>query len=89
VHPTQLYEVAWLLPVAGVLWMRRAKSPSLIGEYLIANGMGRIVIENWRVNEAVLFGLTEPQLIGIALIGIGASLWVHYRRALAEPEPAS
>ena len=81
VHPTQLYEVAWLLPVAGVLWWRRKRSPFLLGEYLAANGAGRVVIENWRVNDQVLFGLTEPQLIGVALIVIGASLWIHYYRA--------
>ena len=77
VHPTQLYEVAWLLPVAGVLWLRRHKSPWLIGEYLMANGVGRIVIEHWRVNERVALGMTEPQWIGVALVVIGLSGWVY------------
>jgi phosphatidylglycerol:prolipoprotein diacylglycerol transferase len=81
VHPTQLYEAAWLLPVAGVLWWRRRKSPFLFGEYLAANGLGRLVIENWRVNPPLLLGLTQPQWIGIALIAIGTGLWLHYRRA--------
>ncbi len=81
VHPTQLYEVAWLLPVAAFLWWRRKKSPFLFGEYLALNGAGRIVIENWRVNDRVLLGLTEPQLIGVALVVIGVSLWVHFYRA--------
>jgi phosphatidylglycerol:prolipoprotein diacylglycerol transferase len=79
VHPTQLYEVAWLLPVAGFLWWRRKKSPFLLGEYLACNGIGRIVIENWRVNEKVIFGLTEPQLIGIGLVVTGSALWLHFR----------
>jgi len=81
VHPTQLYEVAWLLPVAGFLWWRRKRSPFLFGEYLILNGAGRIVIEHWRVNEPVLFGLTEPQVIGLGIIAIGTALWIHYYRA--------
>jgi phosphatidylglycerol:prolipoprotein diacylglycerol transferase len=81
VHPTQLYEVAWLLPVAGFLWWRRKRSPFLFGEYLMLNGAGRIVIENWRVNDAVLLGLTEPQLIGVAIIALGGGLWIHYFRA--------
>jgi phosphatidylglycerol:prolipoprotein diacylglycerol transferase len=80
VHPTQLYEVAWLLPVAYVLWLRRNKSPFLIGEYLMANGVGRLVIEHWRVNERVALGLTEPQWIGIALITVGAAGWIHQLR---------
>ena len=81
VHPTQLYEVAWLLPVAGFLWWRRKRSPFLFGEYLALNGVGRIVIEHWRVNDPVLLGLTEPQVIGVALIVLGLGLWERFRRA--------
>ena len=80
VHPTQLYEVAWLLPVAAFLWWRRKRSPFLLGEYLALNGAGRIVIEHWRVNEEVALGFTEPQWIGLALILVGAALWLYYRR---------
>jgi phosphatidylglycerol:prolipoprotein diacylglycerol transferase len=81
VHPTQLYEVAWLLPVAGLLWRRRGTSPFLFGEYLALNGLGRIVIEHWRVNPRVALGLTEPQWIGLALVVLGVSGWVYYRGA--------
>ena len=86
VHPTQLYEVGWLLPVAAFLWWRRDRSPFLLGEYLALNGAGRIVIEHWRVNEKVLLGLTEPQLIGVGLIVVGMGLWVRFRsHGLAKP----
>ncbi len=77
VHPTQLYEVFWLLPIAGLLWSRRHTSPWLIGEYLMANGAGRIVIEHWRVNDRVALGMTEPQWIGVALVVIGLSGWLY------------
>lgn len=80
VHPTQLYEVLWLLPVAGVLWWRRHKSPFVFGEYLIANGAGRIVIEQWRINPEVALGLTEPQWIGVGLVVAGLAGWVYYFR---------
>ncbi len=79
VHPTQLYEVAWLLPVAGWLWSRRRKSPFLFGEYIALNGLGRIAIEHWRVNPEVALGLTEPQWIGLGLVVLGASGWIHFR----------
>jgi phosphatidylglycerol:prolipoprotein diacylglycerol transferase len=81
VHPTQLYEIAWLLPVALFLWRRRRRSPFLFGEYVALNGLGRLVIESWRVNPPMLFGLTEPQLIGIALIAFGTLGWLHFRRS--------
>jgi phosphatidylglycerol:prolipoprotein diacylglycerol transferase len=80
VHPTQLYEIAWLLPVAGFLWWRRKKSPFLFGEYIALNGLGRLFIENWRVNERVALGLTEPQWIGLGLFVLGMSGWLYYQR---------
>jgi phosphatidylglycerol:prolipoprotein diacylglycerol transferase len=80
VHPTQLYEVAWLLPVAGFLWLRRRRSPFLFGEYIALNGIGRIAIEQWRVNPRVALGLTEPQWIGIALVVLGMGGWLYYAR---------
>jgi phosphatidylglycerol:prolipoprotein diacylglycerol transferase len=79
VHPTMLYEVAWLLPVAALLWSRRRKSPFLFGEYLVLNGLGRFAIETWRVNPRVAFGLTEAQLIAIALVVLGSLSWLRYR----------
>ncbi len=80
VHPTQLYEIAWLLPVAAFLWWRRRRSPFLFGEYVMLNGLGRLVIEHWRVNPDVALGLTEPQWIGAALIVGGAGAWLFFRQ---------
>jgi phosphatidylglycerol---prolipoprotein diacylglyceryl transferase len=85
VHPTQIYEILWLLPVAWVLWKRRDRSPFLFGEYLIANGLGRLVIESLRVNPKVLAGLTEPQIVGIALILGGSTSWLYFRARREAP----
>ncbi len=80
VHPTQLYEMAWLFLGAWVLWRRRHVSPLLIGEYAAWNGLGRFVIEFWRVNQPVVAGFTEAQLIAVGLVLLGAGTWFHYRR---------
>ena len=80
VHPTQLYEIAWLLPAAGFLWWRRRKSPFLFGEYIALNGLGRLFIENWRVNPQVALGLTEPQWIGLGLMALGMGGWIYFAR---------
>ena len=87
VHPTQLYEVAWLLPVAGFLWLRRSRSPFVFGEYLALNGLGRLVIEHWRVNPVVALGLTEPQWIGVALMVAGTTSWLFFANRRAAPAP--
>jgi phosphatidylglycerol---prolipoprotein diacylglyceryl transferase len=79
VHPTQIYEILWLLPVAFALWKRRDRSPFLFGEYLVANGLGRLVIETLRVNPRVLAGLTEPQIVGLLLIAAGSASWLYFR----------
>ena len=50
------------------------------------NGLGRLVIEYWRVNPRVALGMTEPQWIGIALVVLGASSWLYDR---GKPEPAT
>ena len=80
VHPTQLYEVAWLIPIAFLLYSRRKRSSFLFGEYMIANGAGRIAIEHLRVNPAVALGLTEPQWIGIGLVIAGIGSLIYFRR---------
>jgi phosphatidylglycerol:prolipoprotein diacylglycerol transferase len=83
VHPTQLYEIAWLLPVAALLWRRRNVSPFLFGEYIALNGLGRIFIEMLRVNPKVALGMTEPQIVGLCLIVGGCASWLHFRRRAA------
>jgi phosphatidylglycerol---prolipoprotein diacylglyceryl transferase len=80
VHPTQIYEVLWLLPVAWFLWRRRHRSPFLFGEYIALNGLGRIFIELLRVNPKVALGLTEPQIVGVMLILTGAGAWLYFQR---------
>jgi phosphatidylglycerol:prolipoprotein diacylglycerol transferase len=88
VHPTQLYEVIWLLPVAAFLWWRRKRSPFVFGEYLMANGAGRIVIEQWRVNPEVALGMTEPQWIGVGLVAAGLAGWLYYYGKQESPAAA-
>ena len=80
VHPTQLYEILWLLPVAAVLWRRRHRSPFLFGEYIAANGLGRLFIEVLRVNPKVALSLTEPQIVGIVLLVLGVGSWLYFQR---------
>jgi phosphatidylglycerol:prolipoprotein diacylglycerol transferase len=89
VHPTMLYEMVWLFAVAAFLWRRRRTSPFLFGEYVALNGLGRAVIEHWRVNPQVALGLTEPQIIGISLVVFGGVGWIYFkiRQTREEAQP--
>jgi len=88
VHPTQLYEVAWLLLLGALLWRRRRTSSFVFGEYLIGAGIGRFAIEFWRVNTPVAQGLTEAQWIALGLVALGG-LGCLYFRGRPEPLPAN
>jgi len=75
VHPTQLYEMALLIPIAWALmrW-RRLGVPDrvVVGRYLVMVGVVRFAIEFIRVNELVAGPLTLAHLISgaIALAGV-------------------
>jgi phosphatidylglycerol:prolipoprotein diacylglycerol transferase len=84
VHPTQLYEAAWLFAVTALLWARRNKSPRLWAEYLVLAGAGRFAVEFLRVNPRVWLGLSEAQLIALALVAVGATSWLLAPRELSE-----
>lgn len=79
VHPTMLYEAVWLTGVSAWLWWRRRRSPSLMGEYLVLNGIGRAVVEHWRLNARVALDLSEAQWIGIAIVVAGTILLLRGR----------
>lgn len=89
VYPTMLYELAICAALAGVLWMLR-KNPYragwLISLYLVFAGVERFVIEIIRVNPIVAFGLSQSQLISIALVTAGiVGLALTMRREPSAP----
>ncbi len=77
VHPTPLYEFFAALVIAGLLWgWQRHTRPALeiLGAYLILSGLSRFLVEFLRINTPALFGLTQPQLWGLASVVGGAFL---------------
>ena len=83
-----LYETLWLLLGAAFLWRRRKTSISLMGEFLIINGIGRTIIEHWRLNERVALGLSEAQFIGMGLVVFGIVLILRARSTAREAGPS-
>jgi len=77
VHPTQLYEMAWLFLVGALLIGRRRKGVSdrhVLGRYLALAGGGRFLIEFIRINTRVALGLTVAQFVSLALVAVGLAL---------------
>ena len=84
VHPTPVYETVTMGLVALVLWRvcDRARPGALFALYLVLAGCERLLVEFIRRNEDVVLGLTQPQLISIAMIVAGA-VWLARGGGLA------
>lgn len=77
VHPTQLYEMAPLLVLAGLLmrWRRRGVADGVVlGRYFVAAGALRFLIEFVRVNDSIALGLTASHWIALGVVAVGAAL---------------
>lgn len=80
VHPTSIYEFIQSVLIFAVLWPLRKKNypdGTIFWLYLILSGVARFVVEFWRVNPAVGFGMTEAQWFSGLLLALG--LWQMLR----------
>ena len=79
VHPTPIYEFIEGVIVFGILWSLRKRNytPGTIAWlYLILGGIARFVVEFWRINPSLAFGLSEAQWFSLILIILGFILLV-------------
>jgi phosphatidylglycerol:prolipoprotein diacylglycerol transferase len=77
VHPTPIYETLTMGLVAYVLWTLRdrVRPGALFALYLVCAGVERFLVEFVRRNDAVLVGLTEAQLVSVAM-AIAGGVWL-------------
>ena len=89
VHPAPIYELLAMGLVTMVLWRLRGRfAPGVIfGLYLVLAGAERLLVEIIRRNDAVVAGLTLPQLISVAML-LGGSAFIAWRVRAARPAPA-
>lgn len=89
VHPAALYEALFALALGGALWAVRTRWAPLtvFGSYAVLSGAARFLVEEIRLNEEVLFGLTQPQLWSLVLVAIGVGLLTVGRRDRSDREP--
>jgi phosphatidylglycerol:prolipoprotein diacylglycerol transferase len=83
VHPTPVYETLAMGAVALVLWhlRDRVRPGALFALYLVFAGIERLLVEFIRRNDPAALGLTQPQLISVAMIIAGAVWLVRLRGA--------
>jgi phosphatidylglycerol---prolipoprotein diacylglyceryl transferase len=89
VHPAPIYETLAMGLAAIVLWHLRSRfAPGvLFGLYLVIAGVERFLVEMIRRNEAVVAGLTLPQLLSVAMVVAGA-VFIAWRVRVARPAAA-
>lgn len=80
VHPTPIYEALSVGAISYALWRLRDLYTvgMLFAVYLVLTGTERLLVEFIRRNDDVALGLTQPQLISVAMIIWGAS-WLVIR----------
>jgi phosphatidylglycerol:prolipoprotein diacylglycerol transferase len=92
VHPTPVYETISVGIIAWFLWHVRDRFTTgmVFALYLVLTGTERFLVEFIRRNDEVVVGLTQPQLISVAMIAWGAAwLAIRARRGdLLAPQPA-
>jgi phosphatidylglycerol:prolipoprotein diacylglycerol transferase len=80
VHPTPIYEAILYTLIFVFLWSLRKNNRvrgRLFFLYLILAGAARFMVEFLRINPRVLFGLSEAQLIAIAMMILGTALYIY------------
>ena len=92
VHPTPVYETIVMGVVTLVLWrLRHSLRPgNLFALWAVLAGAERFLVEFIRRNDEVVAGLTQPQLISLAMILAGGAWLVTHRGpapATAKPSP--
>jgi len=91
VHPTPVYETIVMGIVTVVLWRwrHRFRPGNLFALWAVLAGAERFLVEFIRRNEEVVAGLTQPQLISIAMILAGGGWIVTHRGPAPAVEPAA
>lgn len=77
VHPTPIYEILLAVAVFSFLYLRRTRPLPLanqFGWFLVLHSISRFFIEFIRLNSHLMLGLSQAQVISLALIAWGIYL---------------
>ena len=85
VHPTQIYEMLIYFTIFAYLFrLNRTRfhkfEGQLMYEYLFLAGLGRFLVEFIRLNPSYIFGLSGAQLISMAMMIVGSTMFYRNLR---------
>ncbi len=82
VHPTPIYEATAMSLLAYALWRLRDRyQPGILfALYLLGAGIERFLVEFIRRNDDVLLGLTQAQVLSVAMM-LAGGIWIARARA--------
>jgi phosphatidylglycerol---prolipoprotein diacylglyceryl transferase len=91
VHPTPVYETLVMGLVALWLWRNRHRwrPGTLFAVWMVLAGVERFLVEFIRRNPVEWIGLTQPQLVSVALIAGGLAFGLWLRRAAGTRQAAA
>ena len=93
VQPTPIFEaVLYVATAAFLLWGMRRRNwieGQVFYLFLILSGAARFLVEFWRINPRVLWGLSEYQLFSIVMMAIGTAAYLISLRRTAKPAQAT
>ena len=85
-HPTFAYEMVWdLLNFFLLMWLGRQRrfrllEGDLLWVYLMFYSVGRIAIEEIRVDSALVGGLRAPQVVALITVAFAWTMFIYRRR---------
>jgi phosphatidylglycerol---prolipoprotein diacylglyceryl transferase len=93
VQPTPIFEAVLYVAIAAfLLWVMRKRNwreGKVFYVYLVLGGGARFLVEFWRINPRVLWGLTEYQLFAIVMMVAGAAALLLTRNKGTEEAAAN
>lgn len=87
VHPTQIYSALYCFIIAAVLWMlaqKKRQKGCITTVYFLLYSVARFLVEFLRVNDPVVFGFTDAQIISFVLFVAASGVfiikkyWIRY-----------
>jgi len=83
-HPYPVYEMLWNLVALGILWKLRTRTKvggAIFFAYVTLYSIGRFVLSFVRMEDNIILGLQQAQIIALGMAVIGAIAFIYLMRS--------